>query len=81
LTQKPFRVVDANRALKEAVSRIVVNPEKGTLHMHWHHAEQPTDVPFYSKHQDHGFDEVEGGYVFKRPKRRKGGNNNNGDGA
>jgi DNA invertase Pin-like site-specific DNA recombinase len=81
LTQKPFSVVAANRALKEAVSQIVVNPEEGTLQIHWHHAELPTDVPFYSKHQDHGFEAVEGGYVFKRPKRRKGGNNNNGDGA
>jgi hypothetical protein len=75
LTHKPLNVVEANKALKEAVSRIVINPEAAELVLHWHHApEQPTEAgPFASRHMT-TFDEVPGGYVFntgspKRPKR------------
>jgi DNA invertase Pin-like site-specific DNA recombinase len=52
LTRKPLSVVEANKALKEAVSRIVINPESAELALHWHHApEQPTDAgPFHSRH-------------------------------
>jgi hypothetical protein len=52
LTRKPLNVVEANKALKEAVSRIVINPETAELLLHWHHApEQPTDAgPFHSRH-------------------------------
>jgi DNA invertase Pin-like site-specific DNA recombinase len=52
LTHKPLNVMEANKALKEAVSRIVINPETAELLLHWHHAlEQPTDAgPFQSRH-------------------------------
>jgi hypothetical protein len=52
LTYKPLNVVEANKALKEAVGRIVINPETATLLLHWHHApEQPTDAgPFHTRH-------------------------------
>jgi hypothetical protein len=44
LTRKPLNVVEANKALKEAVSRIVINPETEVT-LHWHHApDQPTDA-------------------------------------
>jgi predicted nuclease with TOPRIM domain len=72
LTHKPLNVVEANKALKETVSRIVINPETAELALHWHHApEQPTDAgPFASRHMT-TFDEVPGGYVY-RAKRGKG---------
>jgi DNA invertase Pin-like site-specific DNA recombinase len=67
LTHKPLNVVEANKALKEAVSHIVLNPESAELTLHWHHApEQPTEAgTFFSRHYTM-FDEVPGGYVAKR---------------
>jgi Resolvase, N terminal domain/Recombinase/Recombinase zinc beta ribbon domain len=52
LTRKPLSVVEVNKALKEAVNRIVINPETAELVLHWHHApEQPTDAgPFATRH-------------------------------
>jgi DNA invertase Pin-like site-specific DNA recombinase len=66
LTQEPFRIVEANKVLKEAVSKIVINPETGRLAIHWHHApEQPTEAgPFHSRHFS-VFDKVPGGYVYR----------------
>jgi DNA invertase Pin-like site-specific DNA recombinase len=60
LTHEPFNVVEANKVLKEAVSRIVLDPETASLAIHWHHApEQHTEAgPFYSRHY-RGFDEGE----------------------
>jgi predicted nuclease with TOPRIM domain len=57
LTHKPLSVVEVNRALKEAVGRIVINPETAELLLHWHHAEgEPTDAgPFHTRHY-RGFD-------------------------
>jgi hypothetical protein len=66
LTRKPLNIVEANKALKEAVSRIVFNPETAELTLHWHHApEQSTDAgPFASRHFN-VFDEVPGGYIYR----------------
>ena len=52
LQRKPLNVSEVNRALKEAVNKIVFDPEAGKLALHWHHApERPTeDVPFVSRH-------------------------------
>ncbi len=51
LRRKPFNVADVNKALKEAVSKIVLDPEAGRLAIHWHHAsEHSDDVPFFSRH-------------------------------
>jgi hypothetical protein len=43
LTQKRLNVSDANRALKQAVGKIVMDTECGTLTFHWHHADEPSD--------------------------------------
>jgi hypothetical protein len=58
LQRKPLNVSEANRALKEAVNKIVFDPE-GKLALHWHHApERPTeDVGFVSRH-NRMFDDV-----------------------
>jgi DNA invertase Pin-like site-specific DNA recombinase len=51
LRKKPLDVKEANGALREAVSRIVVDPEAARLTIHWRHSEEPTDdIPFYSRH-------------------------------
>jgi DNA invertase Pin-like site-specific DNA recombinase len=51
LTQRPFKVAEANRALKEAVDKIVINPETASILIHWHHATEPTEAgPFHTKH-------------------------------
>jgi hypothetical protein len=56
LTEEPFEVIAANRALKEAVSRIVINPETAELTIYWLHSEQPTEGGlFWSRHYT-GFD-------------------------
>jgi DNA invertase Pin-like site-specific DNA recombinase len=58
LKHEPFSVAKVNTALKEAVSKMVLNPETAQLTIYWHHApEQPTEAgPFYSRHY-RGFDE------------------------
>jgi hypothetical protein len=72
LTRKPLNVVEANKALKEAVSRIVINPESTALTLHWHHApDQPTDAGRFASRHMTTFDVVPGGYVY-RPQRGKG---------
>ena len=43
LTQKPLNVSDVNKALKQAVSKIVMDTDWGTLTFHWHHAEGPSE--------------------------------------
>jgi hypothetical protein len=49
--RKPLNVPDVNKALREAVSKIVIDPERALLTIHWHHANGPSrDVPFYSRH-------------------------------
>jgi DNA invertase Pin-like site-specific DNA recombinase len=51
LRRKPLSVPEVNTALKEAVSKVVLDPEEGRLAIYWHHASEPTeDVPFASRH-------------------------------
>jgi pimeloyl-ACP methyl ester carboxylesterase len=44
LEREPINVTEANRALRQAVSRIVMDPEQSTLTIYWHHAEQPSEA-------------------------------------
>jgi DNA invertase Pin-like site-specific DNA recombinase len=51
LVRVPRSVAEVNRALKEAVSKIILDPEAGRLAIYWHHDSEPTeDVPFFSRH-------------------------------
>lgn len=53
LRRKPLKVADVNKALKEAVSRIVIDPEAGQLAIYWHHSTEATDGgPFFSRHTE-----------------------------
>jgi len=46
LRAEPFDISNTNRALKEAVSKIVINPEAGSLAIHWRHADDPQEGLF-----------------------------------
>jgi DNA invertase Pin-like site-specific DNA recombinase len=63
LTREPFNVVEANKALKEAASKVVLNPEMRELTIYWHHAsDQPTEAgPFRSRHYKGDFDDNQAG--------------------
>lgn len=50
LERKPFNVTEANKALKQAVAKIVMFPERAKLAIHWTHAEEPQELQFYSRH-------------------------------
>jgi hypothetical protein len=43
LTQKPLNISDVNKVLKQAVSKIVMDTDWGTLTFHWHHADDPSE--------------------------------------
>ena len=48
----------ANKALKEAVTKIVLDPRRARLAIYWHHSAEATDdVRFVSRHAPHTFDE------------------------
>ena len=51
LTRDPFDVAEANRALRQVMKKIVVDPKSATLEVHWHHSEEIDEVPFYSRHK------------------------------
>jgi Recombinase/Recombinase zinc beta ribbon domain len=54
LTQEPLNVVEANLALKHAVREIIMNLDRGTLELHWHHEDPEKgalhEVTFVTKH-------------------------------
>jgi hypothetical protein len=43
LTQKRLNVSEVNKTLKQAMSKIVMDVERGTPTFHWHHAEDPSE--------------------------------------
>jgi hypothetical protein len=52
LTQKPVIVAEANKTLKQAVSKIVMDTEDATMTVYWHHADEPSDpIYFVSRHK------------------------------
>jgi DNA invertase Pin-like site-specific DNA recombinase len=55
LTQKPLIVAETNKALKQAVSKIVMDTVDATMTVYWHHADDPSDpIRFNSRHQRFG---------------------------
>jgi DNA invertase Pin-like site-specific DNA recombinase len=49
LEREPVNVAEANKALRQAVSRIVLDPEQATLAIYWLHSEQPQEVQLYTR--------------------------------
>jgi DNA invertase Pin-like site-specific DNA recombinase len=41
LRQSPLNIAEANRVLKQAIRKMVMNPAQGRLEIHWHHADEP----------------------------------------
>jgi hypothetical protein len=50
LKREEFDVAAANRVLKAAVDRIVLNPEAGRLELHWRDSDAVSEVPVWSRH-------------------------------
>jgi DNA invertase Pin-like site-specific DNA recombinase len=50
LERRPLNVSETNAALKQAVSRIVIEPERATLTIHWHHSDETQALRFFSRH-------------------------------
>jgi DNA invertase Pin-like site-specific DNA recombinase len=51
LKHEPIDVAEVNKALRQAVSRIVLNPEQGSLTIYWQHAEEPSwPIVFGGRH-------------------------------
>jgi len=64
LTRDPFDVAEANRALRQVVKKIVVDPKMASLEVHWHHSDQIEDIPFYSRHST--IFQIEEGYNSRK---------------
>ncbi len=43
-------VAETNRVLREAIRRIVLDPEQGLLWVRWHHSDEVQDIPCITKH-------------------------------
>jgi predicted nucleic acid-binding Zn-ribbon protein len=55
LTQKPLKIAEANKSLRQAVSKVVMDTEDATMTVYWHHADEPSDpIRFKSRHQRFG---------------------------
>jgi hypothetical protein len=70
LLSDPLDIVTANRALREAASKIVVHPEAGELEIHWHHGGVTQAIRVQSRHHT-PFEPEEGGYRYVPPSKRK----------
>ena len=55
----------ANRALRQVVKKIAVDPKSATLDVHWHHSDQIDEIPFYSRHKQW---DAEGSITARRAK-------------
>ena len=47
LGQSPLNVAEVNRALKQAIWKMVMNPAEGRLTIYWHHAEEGAIAKFW----------------------------------
>ena len=50
LKRQDFNVAAANHALKAAVERIVLDPERARLDVHWRDSDVVSEVPIWSRH-------------------------------
>jgi Resolvase, N terminal domain/Recombinase/Recombinase zinc beta ribbon domain len=60
LRQPPRNIAEANRVLKQAIRKMVFDPARGAIEIHWHHADEPQQTgglvtnrgPFPLGHRD-----------------------------
>jgi DNA invertase Pin-like site-specific DNA recombinase len=45
-------VTETNAVLRDAIRRIVLDPENACLWIRWHHSDETQDIMFYSRHKD-----------------------------
>ena len=50
LMREDFNVARANRAIKAAVQRIVIDPERARLDVHWRDSDFVSELPIWSRH-------------------------------
>jgi hypothetical protein len=50
LKKSPIDVTQANGAMKEAIEKLVLDPEKATLFVHWRDADVVGHVSVHSRH-------------------------------
>jgi hypothetical protein len=50
LMRQGFDVAAANRAVKAAVGKVVVDPEGGRINVHWRDSDAVSEVPIWSRH-------------------------------
>ena len=50
LLREEFNVAVANRAIKAAVDRIVIDPERARLNVHWRDSDFVSELPIWSRH-------------------------------
>jgi DNA invertase Pin-like site-specific DNA recombinase len=59
LTAEPMDTEATNKALRAAVRRMAMRPAKGTLEIHWHHADEPQEVVFMTRRFDWDANQIE----------------------
>lgn len=59
LTAEPMDTEEANKALRGAVSKMVMKPQEGRLHIRWHHAEQMQETLFITSRFDWDANQME----------------------
>jgi DNA invertase Pin-like site-specific DNA recombinase len=59
LTGETIDAVEANKALRGAVRRMVMRPAEGALEIHWHHADEPQEVMFVTSRFDWDANQIE----------------------
>ena len=58
-TQAPLDTEVTNKALREAVHKLIMHPQEGTLDILWHHADAPQETVFVTSRFDWNANQVE----------------------
>ncbi|MCK1678520.1 zinc ribbon domain-containing protein [Bradyrhizobium sp. 147] len=59
LSAEPMNTEEANKALRGAVSKMVMRPQEGRLNIRWHHAEQIQETVFLTSRFDWDANQME----------------------
>jgi len=52
MAKKPRNVRETNDALKQAIQRIDMDLPRGAMEIHWHHGDEPQELPYPNRHMD-----------------------------
>lgn len=59
LTREPMDTEEANKALRGAVSKMVMRPQNARLDIWWHHADNPQETLFMTSRFDWDANSIE----------------------